>query len=1035
MKINSVKLNLSHEPYFIGTYSKIKVNAKGINFDDLDFVITEGAPGGYISVSRDVEFDPANPDIMICFGFKPGTYHIEVRKKIDGLVLATFEYKLDALWRDSVLGPSLSFHGVNSGYAFGASWGGGNAGQPQNMSVVPTSGTRKVALLLVDTSSQRYPTNATDLQAIKDLWLQNLKTGFQGTDGISRSARTFYQETCFSQLNSFDVDGNIFEPVHLSSDFDSYISKNLDENGKYIDGWGNPMNGFDQSCITAADDQINYNDYQSIIFIVQTWNTVDSDGNPLERAPWPQAWGGTYTTADGSKTLNVLVMPHNWSVKPIYATIAHELGHNLGLGDQYGKDYYSADVNNRTTGDWELMDNEVPLPQFTIAHRMMLGWMQAGWLKLYNFALNGGAPVDEMVTLQTIETCPPTAGRYAGIEVRIADGYNYYVEYRKGQNSEISDRQLPNDSAVLVTEVISEGYSTPISRPCILKIPNDADGDGPVLTNGLDFKATDNSDPTYPTDFRISVSGIDGTKADVRIQYGVNSRPDPSIRPWPASPDRQYQSPDIEVKNARNAADPAWFNVPWVGHQNTIVAKIKNSGNLDAPEVKANFFVKDYTIGGAPEFPLESDQHDVNALATVDFSSEWFPPADGHYCVIVRIPLYQLPANPAVVEMTELNNMAQSNYDRFISATGSPASREITTVTVGNPYPRTTRIFIIPHQTNPLYRTYIEHTTLTLEPGATRKVKLMFEHDPQLIFKLPVSVGNRTIDASNALNRYEAERYTKIFRSSPNHARFASFIEDPFDPHHHSKNFLAGADVQVVTGRKTQFEYFEIKEEVVSGAVRVVENKQRVTSGKVILIFEIDQDGKVVESYRTILLDSQGTFTFKLSEIKEEIKGVQCYYVPGAGYGDCYSNRLAGSGKRVRVILDKIQILNDHDPCIKGKGELTFTAVVVPDNDPSRKQVTRLPSEGVFKVSDKPGENSLLIGITLFDGLVKDRAIAISISGKEIDLFDPDDELNRYHREFSGDPETWYGQYFPTDEYLDKEDVGDWALWFRIVRN
>jgi hypothetical protein len=87
------------------------------------------------------------------------------------------------------------------------------AGQPgsrENMSVVPASGTRKVALLLVDTSSQRYTTNATDLQAIKDRWLQNLKTGFVGTDGVSRSAREFYHEACFNPLNSFDLDGDIY---------------------------------------------------------------------------------------------------------------------------------------------------------------------------------------------------------------------------------------------------------------------------------------------------------------------------------------------------------------------------------------------------------------------------------------------------------------------------------------------------------------------------------------------------------------------------------------------------------------------------------------------------------------------------------------------------------------------------------------------------------------------------------------------------------------------------------------------------------
>ena len=84
----------------------------------------------------------------------------------------------------------------------------------------------------------------------------------------------------------------------------------------------------------------------------------------------------------------------------------------------------------------------------------------------------------------------------------------------------------------------------------------------------------------------MDVSGIDANKADLRIRYGVLSKPDPSIRPWPASPDRQWQSPDIEVRNKRKQADSAWFNVPWVGNANTIVAKVKNNGNMAAPQVR-----------------------------------------------------------------------------------------------------------------------------------------------------------------------------------------------------------------------------------------------------------------------------------------------------------------------------------------------------------------------------------------------------------------------------------------------------------------
>ncbi len=139
------------------------------------------------------------------------------------------------------------------------------------------------------------------------------------------------------------------------------------------------------------------------------------------------------------------------------------------------------------------------------------------------------------------------------------------------------------------------------------------------------------------------------------------------------------------------------------------------------------------------------------------------------------------------------------------------------------------------------------------------------------------------------------------------------------------------------------------------------------------------------------------------------------------------------TGKRVEVILDRIRILNDKDPCLKGKGEIKFAAEVVPDNDPSRRQATRLPARGSYKVSQKAGKNDLDLGVTLFDGLVKNHSLKIAISGKEGDLFDPDDQLSRYFRELSGDCDSWAGQYRPNDEYLDREDVDEWALWYRIV--
>ena len=120
--------------------------------------------------------------------------------------------------------------------------------------------------------------------------------------------------------------------------------------------------------------------------------------------------------------------------------------------------------------------------------------------------------------------------------------------------------------------------------------------------------------------------------------------------------------------------------------------------------------MKNYNVGGAPETFLGSDVRNVPAGATVEFTASWTPPSTGPSLRRRADPPVPAAREPsAVVEMTELNNLAQSNYDRFISAT-SIASREITEVEVGNPYSERTRIWIMAGHSNPLYRTYLQHS-------------------------------------------------------------------------------------------------------------------------------------------------------------------------------------------------------------------------------------------------------------------------------------------------------------------------------------
>ncbi len=860
--------------HFVGSYSKVFLKLRSVTMDDLEFRLPDGPKAGVVSLCRDADFDPAKPDFMFCAGYEPGVYKLEVVERSTNLLLAEQKFEVHTNWSDDVNGPSLSFTGVAERFATGSAWGGGPAG-PQNMNVIPASGTRRIALLLIDTSNGRYPVDAPTQNEVRNRWLDEVINGVL-VGGQVRSTRQYYREVSY---NGFDISAQVFGPVSLSGPF-------LD----YFDAGGAPKGGFWQAAVTAGDSLINYNNFDSVVFISEQ---ATGDGGVMLNA-WPYANGGTFSTAEGNRSFGVISMPQRWGVggdREIHETFAHELGHNLGMGDQY-----TPDVPGRNPGNWEMMHWDGELSHFSLAHRMMLGWVQPSWLKTYNFA-NGGTPIDETITLHPIAAGAPPSGRKSGIEVRIADGRNYYVEYRKRQAGQVGDQTLDTDSAVLVTDVDSTPGDAPISRPVILLVPNDPDNDGGVLVNGLNYRETDSSDPTFPTDFQLSVSGINGNKADVRVQYGVNSRPDPAIRPWPAGPDRQWQSPDIEVRNTRNATDSAWFNVPWAGHPNTVVAKVKNNGNLAAPNVRVEFFVKNFNVGGAPEEFLGADTRNIPALGTVEFTTTWNPPGNGHYCVIVRIPTYVITGPPVVVEMSPHNNLAQSNYTRFISGEASPASREMTVVEVGNPYDKATRVFIRPGQSNPLYRTYVQNTSLWLEPGETRKVQVMFEYDHTNLFKTPVALGgSEVIDLVNKPNdERNLKRVIEKFRRVPNRVGLACFAEDPHDEPRHAVNLIGGVDVEVVRGRKTKFESFVTEGGRIAG--RVVEDSGRnppgVSTGKVLLIFRNESNPeKPLVVYSETKLNMEGRFVTKVTDEARriEFKTLQGYYVPGPELSDAYSN-------------------------------------------------------------------------------------------------------------------------------------------------
>jgi hypothetical protein len=213
----------------------------------------------------------------------------------------------------------------------------------------------------------------------------------------------------------------------------------------------------------------------------------------------------------------------------------------------------------------------------------------------------------------------------------------------------------------------------------------------------------------------------------------VTGKPDPSIRPWPETGDNPYQSPDIQVHNPLADAGPTYANSPWLGHDNIVVAKIMNRGTVSAPGVVAKFFVKDFTVTNAPEEAIGQDTHDIAPGQTVEFrSAAWTPQADDvtppHKCVVVRIDPYQTPTTPPIQEASPDNNLAQSNYVSFISASASPPSRERASLTLFNHLPKPATFFISTRQSEKPFRTYLQHGWIRLKPNEQAKIGVMFEH-------------------------------------------------------------------------------------------------------------------------------------------------------------------------------------------------------------------------------------------------------------------------------------------------------------------
>ena len=872
-----VTLTVTNDKPFIGSYLRVVVDlgTTGLAFSDLDFVLPDGGAAGQISYARDDQ--SATNEVMLLVGYQPGPHKLVAIDRTTNTEAAVLEFEIVDRWSDGDRSPAHWSIGELSSFTTGYTWGGGPS-TPQNVDVIPQSGTRNVCILTVDVTDALYPTG-TAFDTIKTRWSDDCV-------GTGTSARVYFEEVSNGGFTLALAGGAVLS-INLASTWaDNFTMMPTPWPSNSFAPTNNVA--FAQACISAAaaltdgsgNALVNFQQVQSLILIIRSAGSAATDN-----FFWPQAWGGSFTVPGGSANMNVLGMPDDWDTvrdsRTIFETLSHELGHNLGYPDLYtnANTLFTPAIQARDITNYDLMSNEGELPHLSVAQKMETGWIRPGWVMPFDFS-RSTIPLDQTVTLHPAELGAPPAGRFSAVEIRIADGWNYYFEYRITQAGQIGDQELggPGDTAsgaVLGSDVISQNFTFPIARPQVMRLRRDAENENSFFTAGQDYKETDTSSMAI-ADFRMSVVSTAADNAQIRVQYGTNGRPDLYIRPWPGGDN--WQSPDIEVQNARSLADPAnWANVPWVGHANTVIARYRNRGPVTCTNVKVDFLVKDYTVSGGPEVWIGSDTHDVppeSGTPFVEFTAQWIPPTDGHKCMIVRTPLYiDASVNPNIVEVSDSNNSAQSNYTRYIAAASSPAKRGIAAVTLHNPFDKRAEIYVVPQIRGAfarLYRLYLEHASLKLDPGESRKVQVMIESlygDPRLGIEWE-RIGQKLF--------YEHTRIALVGYGIP--------ADAPAHP-----VLLGGAQINAISARATRFEQFgwDGREGIVRGRVVVVSNGAPAPG---IVLVTFHGANETIANTRAVPLNAQGYFLLRgATEFVQKFKAkrIGAHYPGRPGYAPC----------------------------------------------------------------------------------------------------------------------------------------------------
>ncbi|WP_375430592.1 hypothetical protein [uncultured Friedmanniella sp.] len=582
----------------------------------------------------------------------------------------------------------------------------------------------RVLAVLVDTGDATWPTTlsptslAPTIADAKSTWATVL-TGAGSVDA-------FYREQSGGRLGLQLVGGSVQGPVSLGQTWSDWFTMS---NGQWL----------------AKDDVMN-----RVVGALQgtgiDWQQVDAVFMIVRSAGggqivWPRANGkaGPYKVktlggGDADVLLGKVAMPHDQTTAPSLGftnveVSSHELGHTLGLNDIYmnGPGFTDA-MKARDLKTHELMANEAGLPHLSARHKLLLGFLDPAHVKAFSYDFDD----DQTFDLAPLSAGLPSAGRFAAVELKVSPKISWFFEFRAPVPGVLGDQAAFASGQVMGYDAWN--YKAPPvvgnARTPIILLNDDGDGEGPLIVAAQDYDVLNTENQNDISEFRLEVLAIVGGVAKVRVVVRPVAQPDPAIRNNNGEAG-DWKSPDIEIQNEVSDVDPAFLNRPIVNIVNRVVATVTNVGGLPAPNVSVKISVKPFNTDDPDsegwELLAPKITHDIAAGGTATFAADWTPPADRHYCIQARIDRYTSIPGAAADEPDVDNNLAQSNYFEVASKPSSPATREISIVDVHNPYDHPVSAAVEVQQDSNIYRTYVDHRWLHLEPGQTRSVRMEVE--------------------------------------------------------------------------------------------------------------------------------------------------------------------------------------------------------------------------------------------------------------------------------------------------------------------